>query len=188
MLLIDRAKSILLQPRPTWREIAGEFTKPGELWGRYILPLASIGPLAVMACWMIFGKPVLMTSLTNPVPLSTAITRGVAEYVLVLMGVFVLMQILNTLAPTFGTQKNEMQALKAAAYSQTATWIGGLFGLIPALWPVKWIFFLYTLVLLFVGLPIVMKSPPSQSTGYAAVGTIAAFVVFLLIRAVLTAF
>lgn len=188
MQLIDRAKSILLQPRSTWREISAEFTKPAELWGRYVLPLAAIGPVAVIAGWIIFGKPVPMTSLANPVPVSTAITRGVAEYVLVLLGVFLLSQILNVLAPSFGTPKNDVQALKAAAYSHTATWIGGVFALIPALWPVKWIFFLYTFVLLFIGLPIVMKSPDHQATGYAAVGAIAAFVVFLLTRAVLTAF
>lgn len=188
MQLIDRVKSVLLQPRATWRDIDAEFTRPVEIWGKYILPLAAIGPVCVTISWVVFGKPVLATSLSNPVPWSTAITRGVTEFVLTLLGVFVLMHILSILAPSFGGQKNDVQALKATAYAHTAVWVGGVFSLIPALWPVKWILFLYTFVLLFVGLPIVMKAPASQATGYAAVGTIAAFVVFLLVRAVLTAF
>lgn len=188
MQLIDRAKSILLQPRSTWREVVGEFTKPGEIWGRYVLPLAAIGPAATIVSWITFGKPVPLTSLTNPVPISTAIARGVAEYVVILLGVFVLMHLLNVLAPTFGTPKNDTQALKAVAYSHTAAWVGGIFALIPALWPVRWVFLLYTFLLLFIGLPIVMKTPPSQATGYAAVGTIAAFVVALLTRAAVSGF
>lgn len=185
MVLIERAKSILLQPRATWRAIDAEFTKPAELWVKYILPLAAIGPLASTISWIIFGKPVPLTSMTNPVPLSTAITHGVTEYVVLLASVFVLAQALSFLAPSFGGQKNDVQALKAAAYSHTALWIGGVFALIPILWPVKWILYLYTFVLLIIGLPIVMKIPSQQATGYAAVGTIIAGVIFLLGRAVL---
>ncbi|MGH7607138.1 MAG: Yip1 family protein, partial [Gemmatimonadales bacterium] len=135
MLLTGRVKSILLQPRQTWRTIDTEFTKPADVWGRYVLPLAALGPVAVTISWIIFGKPVLATSLTNRVPVSTAITRGVTEYVLTVLAVFVLMHILSILAPSFGGQKNDVQALKAAAYSHTAAWVGGVFSLIPALWP-----------------------------------------------------
>lgn len=183
--MTSRVKSILLQPRPTWKEIDGEFTKPAALWGKYILPLAAIGPLASTISWMIFGKPVPLTSMTNPVSLSAAITHGVIEYVVLLVSVFVLAQALSFLAPSFGGQKNDVQALKAAAYSHTPLWIGGVFSLIPILWPVKWILYLYTFVLLIIGLPMVMKVPSQQSAAYAAVGTIVAGVIFLLGRAIL---
>lgn len=182
--LTSRVKDILLRSRPTWKEINGEFTKPGELWGKYILPLAAIGPLASTLGWIIFGKPVPLTSLTTSVPLSTAITHGVIEYVVLLVSVFVLAQTLSFLAPSFGGQKNDVQALKAAAYSHTALWIGDVFALVPILWPIKWIFYLYTFVLLIIGLPIVMKIPSEQAAGYAAVGTIVAGVIFLLGRVV----
>lgn len=186
--LTSRAKSILFQPRETWKEIDGEFTKPGQVWGKYILPLAAIGPLASTLSWLIFGKPVPMTSLTNPVSITTAVTRGVAEYVVALLSVVVLVQAFSFLAPSFGGQKNDVQALKVTAYSYTPAWIGGVFAILPALWPVKWIFYLYTFVLLIIGLPVLMKVPRQQSGGFAAVGTIVAIVVFLLARAVLQVF
>jgi hypothetical protein len=186
--LTSRVKDIMLQPRRTWKEIDAEFIKPAELWGKYILPLAAIGPLFITISWLVFGKPVALTSLTNPVPIATAITRGLAEYVLLLLSVFVLALLLSAVAPTFGGQKNDVQALKAAAYSNTSAWLGGAFSLIQALWPVKWIFYVYTFVLLFIGLPLVMKVPSQQSVAYSAVGVIIGFAMFLLVRALLTSF
>jgi hypothetical protein len=44
--LLGRVKGILLEPRSTWKELDTEFTKPGELWGRYIFPLAALGAIA----------------------------------------------------------------------------------------------------------------------------------------------
>jgi hypothetical protein len=188
MQLIDRVKSILLQPRPTWREIDTEFTKPGEIWGKYILPLAAIGPICGTIGMLIFGQRIAFTSLTNPVPISTAITRGVAAYVLALLSTFVVTQIINLLSPNFGGQKNDVQALKAAAYSSTAAWIGGIFALVPALGLVSLIFSLYSLYLLYVGLPIVMKVPQDRAMGYTAVVIIVTIVVFLVVGALITAF
>ena len=188
MALVDRARSILFQPRATWRVIDAEFTKPGAIWGRYILPLAAIGPIATTIGWIVFGKPVPLTSLTNRVPISSAVTRGVAEYVLAMVSVAVLVKILSAIAPGFGGQRNEVQALKGTAYSHTAAWVGGIFALVPALWPLQWVAFLYTFYLLYSGIGIVMKVPASQQAGFGAVATIATVVMFLLVRAVLSLF
>jgi hypothetical protein len=188
MQLIDRVKSILLQPRSTWREIDTEFTKPGEIWGKYVMPLAAIGPIFGTIGMLIFGQRIAFTSLTNPVPMSTAITRGVAAYVLALLSTFVVTQIINLLSPTFGGQKNDVQALKAAAYSGTAAWLGGVFAIMPALGLVGLIFSLYSLYLLYVGLPIVMKVPQDRAMGYTAVVIIVTIVVFLIVSALITAF
>ena len=43
--MISRVKGMMLEPRATWKEIDTEFTKPGETWGKYIIPLAAIGPI-----------------------------------------------------------------------------------------------------------------------------------------------
>jgi hypothetical protein len=181
-------KYILFQPRISWKEIDREFTKPSELWFKYILPLAAIGPIFGTIGMLLFGQRIAFTSLTNPVSLATAITRGVAAYVFALLGVFIMAQIINLLAPGFGGQKNDVQSLKAAAYSSTAHWLGGVFGLIPALALVSLIFSLYSVYLLFLGLPIVMKVPEDRAMGYTAVVIIASIVVFLIMGAIVTAF
>lgn len=185
---ISRVKGILLEPRATWKEVDSEFTKPGEVWGKYIIPLALIGPIAGMIGMFIFGRRVPFTSLTNPVPLSTVISTGVAGFVLSLLSVFVVSRIISLLAPGFGGQRNDVQGLKAAAYSSTAHWLGGVFQVLPPLSLVSLIFSLYSLVLLYVGLPIVMKVPKDRAMGYTAVIIIAWIVVFLIVGAVIAAF
>jgi hypothetical protein len=94
--------------------------------------------------------------------------------------VYVLALIIDALAPNFGGVSNQVQALKVAAYSSTASWVAGIFGLIP---PLSWlgVLGLYSLYLLYLGLPILMKSPPDKAAGYTGVVIIAAIVLFLVI-------
>lgn len=185
---MGRVKGIMLEPRATWKEIDTEFLKPGELWGKYIIPLAALGPIAFMVGMLIFGKAIAFTSLTNRVPIATIVSGGVAAFVLGLLSVFVLSRIISLLAPGFGGQRNDVQGLKAAAYASTASWLGGVFLIMPALAIVSLIFSLYSLVLLYIGLPIVMKVPQDRAMGYTAVVIIVWIVVFLVARAILTAF
>ena len=181
---INRVRAVLLQPGTTWKMIDGEFTKPADLWRKWILPLAAIGPVCATISMIIFGQRIAFTSLTSRVPITTVLTRGITAYVLAILAVFVLAQIINVLAPSFGGQKNDVQALKAAAYSGTAGWLGGAFALIPQLWPIALLFSLYSLYLLYLGLPVVMKVPNHQAAGYTAVALIVALVILLLINAI----
>lgn len=185
--LTSRVKGMLLEPRATWKEIDGEFTKPGEIWTKYVIPLAAIGPIAAAIGMTIFGERIAFTSLTNNVTLTSAIERAVGGYVIGLLMVFVLSRVISLLAPGFGGQRNDVQGLKVAAYASTASWVGGIFLVLPALGLVSLIFSLYSLVLLYVGLPILMKVPKDRAMGYTAVVIIVCIVVFLLAAAILTA-
>ena len=76
-----------------------------------------------------------------------------------------------------------MQALKVAAYSSTAAWLAGIFILIPALGFLQ-ILGLYSLYLLYLGLPRLMKTPEDKALVYTAIVIVAAFVIFAVIGAV----
>lgn len=185
---IGRAKGMMLEPRATWKEIDSEFMKPGELWAKYIIPLAAIGPIFSTIGVILFGERIPFTRLTNDVPVTAAVTAGVAAFVLALLSVFVLSRLISLLAPGFGGARNDVQALKAAAYASTAAWIGGVFLIFPPLAIVSLIFSLYSLVLLYIGLPIVMKVPKDRAMGYTAVVIIVWIVVFLIVNAIVAAF
>jgi len=183
--LRSRMTGILFQPRATFKEIDGEFTKPGAIW-KYILPLAALGPLAGAIGRLVFGKRIALTTLTNPVSVTDAITWGLIAYALALVSVFVLAQVISLLAPGFGGQKNDVQALKVAAYSSTPVWLGGIFTIHARLIIVSVIVSIYGLYLLYVGLPILMKVPQDRAMGYIAVVIIAAIVIFLIVTAFTT--
>jgi hypothetical protein len=99
---------------------------------------------------------------------------------LTLVGTYVLALIIDALAPTFDGQRNQIQALKVAAYSSTAAWVAGIFALIPWL-GVLGILGLYSLYLLYLGLPVLMKAPREKALPYTAVVILAAIVLFMVI-------
>jgi hypothetical protein len=63
------------------------------------------------------------------------------------------------------------------AYSYTASWVGGILSLIPAISIIGLLFGLYSLYLLYLGLPVLMKSPPDKAVGYTVVVVICTIVV-----------
>lgn len=175
MGLVDRVKAILITPQKEWPVIEAESATPASLYTGYILPLAAIPAVAGFVGMSLFGVRVLGMSIR--VPVSTGLINAVVVYALALVGVFVLALIIDALAPSFGGQKSQIQALKLAAYSSTASWLAGIFLIIPAL-SILTIVGIYSLYLLFLGLPVMMKSPPDKSVAYTVVVILVAIVLY----------
>ena len=184
---VNRVKGILLQPGSTWKTIDGEFTKPAALYKGWVLPLALIGPICGALGTLVFGLSFGVVG-SYRVPVQTIATLAVVDYVLSVLGVFALSTVVNALAPTFGGQKNDVQALKLAAYASTPWFIAGVFQLLPQLALVGVLVSLYTVYLVFAGVPVVMKPAKDQAMGYAIVAVLGAVVVALIILAIHTAF
>jgi hypothetical protein len=179
MDLVQRVKQILLSPRTEWQVIEAEPTTTAELYKTYIIPLAAIGPISQVIGYSVFGITVPFVG-TYRVPIGSAISGALVAYVLTLAGTYVLALIIDGLAPTFNGQRSQIQALKVAVYSSTASWLAGIFALIPGLRLLA-ILGLYSLYLLYLGLPIVMKSPRDKALGYTVVVIVAAIVLFMII-------
>jgi Yip1-like protein len=179
MNLVQRVKGILLSPQTEWQVIDAEATTPADLYKSYIAPLAAIGPIAQIIGYSVFGISVPFVG-TYRVPIGSAITSALIAYILTLAGTYVLALIIDALAPTFSGQRSQIQALKVAAYSSTASWLAGIFALIPGLRLLA-ILGLYSIYLLYLGLPIVMKSPREKAMGYTVVVILAAIVLFMII-------
>ena len=178
MNLVERVRRILLTPREEWQVIDTEPATPSSLYTGYIMPLAAIGPIAQVIGYSVFGVSFLGT--TYRTPLGTAITGAIVSYALMLVGVFVLALVIDWLAPTFGGTRNQIQALKVSAYASTASWLAGVFAILPGL-RVLGILGLYSLYLLYLGLPVLMKTPAERAMGYTVLVVIAAVVLFMLV-------
>ena len=183
---MERIKGILLTPKEEWQIIAGETTPIPELYKNYIILLAAIGPVASFIGMSLIGVS-LPVGGAYRVSIMTGIVSAVVQYILTLVGVYILALIIDTLAPTFTGEKNIDQAFKLAAYSYTPGWLVGIFALIPAL-GVLGILGLYGIYLLYLGLPVLMKSPREKSTGYTIAIIIAAIIIFVVIGAISRAF
>jgi hypothetical protein len=177
MNLVERVKRILLTPQTEWEVIAAEQTTTKELYSRYIMPVAAIGPVAQFIGYSLFGVSVFGT--TYRVPIVSGLTSALVTYVLTLVGTYILALIIDSLAPTFKGRQTQIQALKVAAYSSTAAWVAGIFALIPGL-RFLGILGLYSVYLLYLGLPVLMKTPRDRALIYTGVVIIAAIVLFMV--------
>jgi hypothetical protein len=93
--------------------------------------------------------------------------------------------IIDALAPSFGGAKGKVQAFKVAAYSSTAAWLAGFFGIIPML-GILAIVGLYSFYLLYLGLPRLMRCPQDKALGYVIVTVLATIVLYVVIGVVVS--
>ena len=175
--LLRRVKSILVSPQAEWRLIDGETATIGSLYRGYVIPLSAIPPVAGLIGMTVFGVRLPFAG-SFRVPLGSAISTAVLSYVLGLVGVGAFALLINMLAPTFAGRKDPVQALKVAAYGATASWVAGIAGLIPNLSPLA-ILGIYSLYLVFKGLPVLMKVPEDRALGYTAAIVVSGIVLFM---------
>ncbi|MBL8267669.1 Yip1 family protein [Steroidobacter sp.] len=174
--LVARAKAILLSPKTEWPVIAGEPTTVAELYKGYIIPLAAIPAIFGFIHMSVIGMSVMFAG-TVRVGIGAGLTTMLLTFVMGLVMVYVMGLIVDALAPTFGGQKNNIQALKTVAYAYTASWVAGVATIIPALGVLIGIAAgIYSIYLLYLGLPQTMKCPQDKAAGYTAVAIIIAIV------------
>ncbi len=182
--LVDRVKNILLAPKAEWPRVDAEPATVGGILTSYVLILAAIGPIATVIGQQVFGFSVLGVSLKPPIGYSIAM--AVLTYALSIVSIYVLSLIIDALAPNFGGTKDPVKAFKVAAYSWTAAWLAGIFGIIPQL-AVLSILGLYSLYLLYLGLPVLMKTPQDKAVGYTVVTIVVAIVLWIIVGVIVTA-
>lgn len=178
--MVNRIKNICFTPKSEWLVIAAEARSAIRLMTGYVVPLAGIGSLVYFVRWSVIGFQDATGGISRQ-PIVSCILQAVFAIVIpTVLGLFVMSRVINALAPDFGGEKNSAQALKLAVYSYTpALVVGwppiwelpasserfegiGLLGLIAGL-PA-----LYSLYLLYVGLPRLLKCPADRALGYAA--------------------
>jgi hypothetical protein len=181
--LVDRAKNIVLAPKTEWAVIDAEPTSIQDIYTRYLVPLALIPAVAGFIGASIVGisVPVLGTVRTG---FFTGLVQAVLQFGVSLAMIYVFGVIIDALAPTFAGQRNPLAAFKVAAYSMTPAFLAGIFSLIPAL-SIFGILGLYSIYVLYLGLPRLMRAPEDKAVAYTAVVFAAAIAVWIVIFGIL---
>jgi hypothetical protein len=178
--LIDRVKGIIMRPDAEWRVIDTESATTGGLFAGYIALLAAIPAIAIFIGYSVFGV------YGYRMPMVNGLEWAVARYIFTLIGAYIAALVIDALAPNFGGTRSKVQALKLVAYASTAAWLAGIFSAIPGL-RILGVLGLYSIYLFYIGLPILMKSPPERSLGYTAVAVVCLIVIYVIIGAVTAA-
>lgn len=175
-----RVKAILTTPKTEWPLAAAEPATVSSLYTGYIAIVAALPALAGFIKGSLVGTTVF--GITVRTPVTMGLVGMLVGYALGLVLMYVIALIVNALAPSFGGQKDMVQALKAVAYAWTASWIAGIAVIIPWLgWLIAIAGGIYAIYLLYLGLPHTMKCPPEKSVGYTAVTIIIAIVLSWII-------
>jgi hypothetical protein len=184
MALIQRVQDILLKPKQTWPVIAAEPTNTAAIYTGYVMILAAIGPIASFLALSLIGMGGFGFGFGASI--FWGLTSLVIRYLVALAMVFVLALVVDALAPTFGGTKSQLNALKVVAYGLTAAFVGGIFSLLPILGVLLGLVaMVYSIYLIFTGLPVLMKCPPDKAPAYTAVVIIIGIVAGVLTMTIL---
>jgi hypothetical protein len=182
--LIARVKAILMTPKIEWPVIAGEPSTIADLYKGYIVWLALIPAVFTFLKMSILGISVPFAG-TVRIGVATGLTNAITTYVLSLAMCYVMALIIEALAPTFSAQKDRTQALKTVAYAYTGSWVASIAYILPGIGTlVALAGAIYSIYLLYLGLPQTMKCPSDKAAGYTAVSILAAIVLTIVIYAV----
>jgi hypothetical protein len=174
--LIARAKNLLLQPVATWTVIDEEPATIEGLYKSWVLPLAAIPAVGRTIGLLAFGGIQIFGVRYHP-SVVAIIGDAVVSYVLMLAAVYVLALVIDQFALQFGGERSRTQAFKLAAYSGTASWLAGAFMILPAIGGLFALLGgLYSLYLLYLGLPKLMRSDPDKTLNYFALALVVALV------------
>lgn len=177
--IVGRAKAILVSPSTEWPVVAGETESVQSVFTRYVVPLAAIGPICGFIGGQVFGINAVFVRI-HP-SLMWSLSTAISQYVLTLIGVFVIAWVANFLADKFGGTESYERAFRLCAYSFTAGWVAGVFDLIPSLALLVLLASLYGIYLFYLGASPMMGVPKGKAAGYTAVTIIGAIVVYLIV-------
>lgn len=175
MNIIDRVKNILLTPKTEWDIINGETATPQSLLMSYVLPLAIVASAGTLLKGLLFGGTTgLMFFIVTAI--ITFMVHAITYYVIVI--------IVDMLAPSFDSEKNLGKSAQLVAYSATSSYLGAFFSFVPI---VGWLIALagwgYGIYLMYLGIGPLKKAPEDKKVVYMIV----AFLIMILLYFILVA-
>ena len=180
MNLVDRAKNILITPKPEWEAIDKDPANNTTIFTSYVLPLLLIGAFASFLGFGFIGIHGAKAGAGG------GAIRGIIFVAFTAILVFAMAAAIDVLAPSFGSEKNWVKSFKLAAYSLTAAYLGAIFWLFPALWILVLLCSLYSLYALYTGIPVLKKTTADKQVAYFAVILLITVVLAILLSLLMT--
>ena len=180
--MIARLTALLFSPRAAWARIAAE---PHGAFGAiagWLLPLALVPFAATLLRFTIF------TAILGPGAgfafAPYVLGDAALRYAFLVAWALVVVALVNALAPHFEASPNLSRASAVVAYALTPALLLSLFAAVPVLQYGAVAGLVWSVVLLRLGLPPLMRAPERRATAYAltvaAIAALLALLVFLV--------
>jgi hypothetical protein len=182
MSFITRAKNILLSPASEWLVIDTETETPQTLLGKYVIPMALIPAVAYFIGYGLIGVDAFFFRFGG---ITWGVLMACNSFITSIVGYFISTYVIDALAPSFDSPKNLGKSAQLVAYSYTASWVAGIFHILPTL-GILVILGLYGIYLFYLGLPILKKTPEDKRVVYMIVSAIVIVVVSAVVGFIIT--
>jgi hypothetical protein len=177
--LVERIKNIILTPKTEWPVIQAESTAVGQLYTGYVMPMAAFAAVMSFIRMSVIGVNLPFGG-TIRTPFMSGVFSSALTFVMGLIGLYLVGLIINVLAPSFGGQRDQRQALKTAAYALTPAWLGTALTFLPLGSLLQLCAGIYGIYVLYLGLPVMMRSKQTSSAGYTASVVVCSILVGIL--------
>jgi Yip1-like protein len=161
--IMNRVIELMTNPEKTWRTIRDEPDHGRDLILGYVLLLASIPTVFGFLGNLLFGEG-----------FGYALIHSILLLGVFVGSVFALGLLVNSMAPSFGTVRNENAAFKLVAYASTPVWVAGFLTLVPQLSLLAMLCgFGYSAYLFMSGCQVLMRTPAEKALKFsiASIGT-----------------
>jgi hypothetical protein len=183
--LFQRVINILTKPKDEWQVINNETPNVINLIVGYALVLSLIPAIALFIRYGLIGTTVWGVTYRN---FGTAIMQALIQVISAGVGVYLFAWVIDLLASSFESEKNMGKSLQLAAYSYTPVWILGILNLIGLLGSLAvFLGAVYTIYLLYLGIPVLKRTPKDKVTGYLVISIIAMLVIYFVVAMILGA-
>jgi hypothetical protein len=185
MSLIDRAKNIIVTPKTEWEAVAAEEPNTGGIITGYVIPLALFAAVAAFIGYGLVGVPVPFFGMIKGV--SWGLMYGINSLILTIASVFVTAFVVDLLASSFASEKNFGRSVQLVAYAYTPSWLGGIFAIYPPIAILGSLCGLYGIYLLYLGFPVLKKTPKDKVVIYMILSAVILIVVYAVLGMILMA-
>lgn len=163
-MILNHVWGLFSHPQQEWESIRDEPCTVTMCYVRHVLILAAVPAIsayigAVQVGWSVGAEE------TTKLTASSALPIAVAFYLAMLAAVYVVGRLIHWMSQTFGAHTTLAQSVVLVTYTGTPLFLVGIVALYPMPW-VNMLFgivaLLYTVYLLYTGVPVVMKITKEQ--------------------------
>ncbi|RMG45151.1 MAG: DUF1282 domain-containing protein [Candidatus Dadabacteria bacterium] len=153
----NRVLNILFRPRAVWQDIASDRDSVWDIYIKYLLLLAAIGPVCEF-----FGNFIAKTGHT----ILSSFLASLLAYLVQLFMVYMCAWVVEKLAWLYGGSVSRINSFRLAAFSMVPVFLGGVLSLALPYRYLNFIFILYSLFIFRNGLGQLTDIPEAKQNDY----------------------
>jgi len=157
-MILSHVWGLFTHPEQEWKTIRKENCTIGRCYCSHVLLLAAIPPIAGYIGTTQVGWQIV-TAEVHRLTHQSALWIAILSYLTILVAVFAIGKMIHWMGQTYGAKQTLPQCIALAAYTATPLFLIGVMLLYPVLWLnllIGLVALMYTVYLLYLGVPIVM--------------------------------